>query len=80
MAGQVQIEYINTDRLYAESQEEVQTQLDWWYMKDKFALKTKYNKTRLLNALFMQDILCPNSCEIENWIKLKVEGKLELGE
>lgn len=77
MAGQVQIEYINTDRLYVESQEEMQTQFDWWYMKDKFALKTNYNQTKLFHTLFMQNILCPSNCEIENWITLKIEGKLD---
>jgi hypothetical protein len=77
MAGQIQIRNLNSERLYGEALEEMHTQLDCWYLEDKFAIKTKHNKTRLLHAQLMESILCPNSCELENWITLKIEGKLE---
>lgn len=77
MAGQQQILIINQEALYDKAHEDLLKQADLYYLKEKFALKTDFDKRKLRHSQIMEQVLCTTNCELMDWLWKKINGKLD---
>lgn len=76
MAGQQNIFYNNQENLFNEHNKMLMNQVDLWYMEDKFAVKTKYNKNKTLLSYLFKEVYKTDNCELIKFINKKLRGAL----
>ena len=76
MSGQIQILEINKDSLFEKFSNTLLKQADLLYLKEKFAIKTKYSQFKAFYAYLMQEVLCTDDCEIIIFLNKKLRGAL----
>ena len=76
MAGQVQILEINKDSLFEKFSNTLLKQADLLYLKEKFAIKTKYDELKTIHSFMLKETLCTKNCEIKNFLDKKLRGAL----
>ncbi len=77
MAGQVQILEINKDSLFEKFSNTLLKQADLLYLKEKFAIKTKYDELKTIHSFMLKETLCTKNCEIKNFLDKKLRGALK---
>ena len=77
MAGQVQILEINKDSLFEKFSNTLLKQADLLYLKEKFAIKTKYDELKTIHNFMLKETLCTKNCEIKNFLDKKLRGALK---
>jgi len=76
MAGQQQIKKYNREAILQQSSKDLLEQADLYYLKEKFAIKTKYDELKSLHKLLLKEALCTKNCEIKNFLDKKLRGAL----
>lgn len=74
--GQQQISSNDQTYHYNKSSNEMLRQADLWYMKDKFAVSSNYNKYKFIHSQLLKEALCEDDCEIVNFFYKKITGQL----
>ena len=76
MAGQQQIKKYNREAILQESSKNLLEQADLYYLKEKFAIKTKYDELKTIHNFMLKETLCTKNCEIKNFLDKKLRGAL----
>ena len=76
MAGQLQIKKYNREAILQESSKNLLEQADLYYLKEKFAIKTKYDELKTIHNFMLKETLCTKNCEIKNFLNKKLRGAL----
>lgn len=77
MAGQVQIKQHNQESLFNKYNNELMNQVKLRYMEDRFALKTKHNEAKTLEAFLFKELYETEDCEVKKFLNKKFRGALE---
>mgnify|MGYP003602093570 FL=1 len=77
MAGQQQIKKYNREAILQESSKNLLEQADLYYLKEKFAIKTKYDELKTIHSFMLKETLCTKNCEIKNFLDKKLRVALK---
>ena len=77
MAGQLQIKKYNREAILQESSKNLLEQADLYYLKEKFAIKTKYDELKTIHSFMLKETLCTKNCEIKNFLDKKLRATLK---
>lgn len=77
MAGQEKVNNYNQSELYNKYFDILKKQSDLLYLKENFAIDSKYDENVFLHSYLYQKALSDNDCELVKWVDKKMRGKLD---
>lgn len=76
MAGQQNLRTLSQNSYSNEFLKRLLEDADKYYLQTKFAVETNYSRHKRRHSQLYYNVLSGNSCELVNWIKNKIAGKL----
>lgn len=76
MAGKQSLEKNNREALFNKHRKSLLNQVNLWYIKDKFAIKTDFSENQALLDYLMVDTMSSTNCEIDDFINRRLLGAL----
>ena len=76
MAGQHNIFDNNQETLFNKHNKSLMNQVELWYIKDKFAIKTEYKEEKALHEYLLKEMYKTDNCEVIKFLNKKLRGAL----
>ncbi len=76
MSGQHNIFENNQENLFNKHNGNLINQVELWYIKDKFAIKTEYTEEKALYEYLLKEVYKTDNCEVIKFLNKKLRGAL----
>lgn len=76
MSGQHSIFDNNQEYLFNKHNKSLMNQVELWYIKDKFAVKTEYKEQTALYEYLLKEMYKTDNCEVIKFLNKKLRGAL----
>ena len=76
MSGQHNIFENNQEYLFNKHNKSLMNQVELWYIKDKFAVKTEYKEEKALHEYLLKEMYKTDNCEVIKFLNKKLRGAL----